>query len=531
MIISSLVFSITVSLQIKGQIEQEYDLVKLNALVPHGPINITSDTDFVLVYDFPGEGSAAVPYLIDNLNITTTDVYGINIEGVTKFFKITNCFVKAQTPINIDGVSVSSTLIQGNSLISTNHLTSCFNLINCYNFNLIDNSLYGPATAGILADTCFNLWIEESYFTGFYNSIETIDCMWVDVYSNFFEGNDGDQYVGTENLEFYNNTWYNNNYGLYLGDCTDGNVTGNYFFENTYFAVTTYMVLGCRVYNNWFVDNNLLDKSQVKQELSSTGWSYNGIGNFWSDYSGSGYYWIEGDNYDYYPIFDTDNDGLNEYDEVFVYLTDRYNPDSDGDLMPDGFEVDNGLNPLLDDASEDPDNDDLTNLNEYYFGTLAQDEDTDDDLIFDGYEVIHSLNPLFDDSWLDLDGDGLTNLQEYQLGTKANNDDSDNDGMNDYWEDDNGLDPLINDAWDDPDNDLLNNFLEYIYGCDPFSNDTDGDSHIDSWEVAHGTNPNDSSDYPDEIFETVTEESPFNFVYVVLSLIALSGLFIFKRRR
>ncbi|MCE7749418.1 MAG: LPXTG cell wall anchor domain-containing protein [Candidatus Heimdallarchaeota archaeon] len=63
------------------------------------------------------------------------------------------------------------------------------------------------------------------------------------------------------------------------------------------------------------------------------------------------------------------------------------------------------------------------------------------------------------------------------------------------------------------------------------TNKTDGDSHIDSWEVAQGTNPNDSSDYPDEIFETNTEKSPIDFVYVVLSLITLSGLFIFKRRK
>ncbi|MFA6304232.1 MAG: hypothetical protein WCV73_03900 [Patescibacteria group bacterium] len=42
---------------------------------------------------------------------------------------------------------------------------------------------------------------------------------------------------------------------------------------------------------------------------------------------------------------DTDSDGLNDYDELYVYKTSPYIPDSDSDGNTDGAEVKNGTNP------------------------------------------------------------------------------------------------------------------------------------------------------------------------------------------
>ena len=102
---------------------------------------------------------------------------------------------------------------------------------------------------------------------------------------------------------------------------------------------------------------------------------------------------------------DTDGDGLNDYDEIFVRRTDSRNSDTDGDGIPDGEETVRGLNPL--------------------------DVDSDDDGMPDGWEAENGLDPCADDALSDLDGDGLPNVWEYRNGTRANVPDTDGDGLSD----------------------------------------------------------------------------------------------------
>lgn len=45
---------------------------------------------------------------------------------------------------------------------------------------------------------------------------------------------------------------------------------------------------------------------------------------------------------------DTDGDDLSDYEEIFIIGTDPLNPDTDGDTHPDGGEIANGYNPLGD---------------------------------------------------------------------------------------------------------------------------------------------------------------------------------------
>lgn len=69
--------------------------------------------------------------------------------------------------------------------------------------------------------------------------------------------------------------------------------------------------------------------------------------------------------------------------------------DSDGDLLPDDWEIANGLNPNdATDAILDSDGDGLTNLQERYYGTLPGTIDSDGDGFSDGEEAVLGSDPM-----------------------------------------------------------------------------------------------------------------------------------------
>jgi hypothetical protein len=79
-------------------------------------------------------------------------------------------------------------------------------------------------------------------------------------------------------------------------------------------------------------------------------------------------------------VVDSDADGVPDNQDAFPYDPDESldtdgdgegnnaDTDDDNDGMPDTWELEFGLNPLEDDAADDPDGDDISNINEYNLG-------------------------------------------------------------------------------------------------------------------------------------------------------------------
>jgi len=117
--------------------------------------------------------------------------------------------------------------------------------------------------------------------------------------------------------------------------------------------------------------------------------------------------------------------------------------DADGDGMTDEYESVLGLDPNdPDDALEDPDGDNLNNLQEFELGTDPFSDDTDGDGLKDGREV--ELGTLAFDP--DTDGDGLDDGQELARGSNPFAGDTDLDGLGDGDEVAIGSDPLTANA-------------------------------------------------------------------------------------
>lgn len=140
---------------------------------------------------------------------------------------------------------------------------------------------------------------------------------------------------------------------------------------------------------------------------------------------------------------DPDSDGLTNYQEIIVRLTNPNVSDSDNDGVNDGQEVADATNPLV--------------------------ADTDADGLTDGEEKTRNTNPLAKDT----DGDGLSDWEE-EIRSKTNPLLADTDGDS------------ISDALEDTDNDGISNLREVTeLKTDPLLVDTDADGLSDTYELIY----------------------------------------------
>ncbi len=252
----------------------------------------------------------------------------------------------------------------------------------------------------------------------------------------------------------------------------------------------------------------------------------------------------------------TDGDGLSDGAEVLKYGTNPLNPDTDGDLLIDGHNVTGwsevswsyvkkysdvyaklnrtwegamigersmGTDPRIRDTDGDgvPDGYEVQNLSrmgvsEYIWGAILHARDYDGDGIPDGYELrmaywvyVHNktawragryLNPANrSDAELDFDNDTLSNIEEYRRDPQG---DFDGGGTPDIYDNDDDNDSILTsvevqyhlnpydplDALGDLDHDGLSNLFEYLHGLNMQAADTDHDGIVDGAELSYWEN-------------------------------------------
>ncbi len=177
-----------------------------------------------------------------------------------------------------------------------------------------------------------------------------------------------------------------------------------------------------------------------------------------------------------------DADGLTDTYERTTTGTDPLDRDSDSGLT-DADEADDGVL----DGNEDLEGDGVANFYEQFYGADPFDSDTDGDGLPDAYEIRVTTTRPDDvdtdgdgvtDPDADLDGDGLANSRELELGTDPLSADDDRDRLNDSAE----LAFGTNLSDPDTDGDGLLDGVEVRLGTDPLSPDSDGDGVPDDEE-------------------------------------------------
>mgnify|MGYP000335992834 CR=1 FL=1 len=482
--------------------------------------------------------------LVNCFNIT---IRNLNLSSCTigaqfwysNFSKIENCIINNNVKYGIELRNTRGNIIANNN-ISSNHVGIYLSHTN--NTEIYNNTICFNRIENTSEERGISLW--ESYNNVIRNNIieNNYEGIWLKysdkntIVENIMRYNyDGIYMYEADSNYICNNTIHNNSNGIRIFYYSSANnITQNIIRYNSNY--------GIRIGDNTCSYNHIYLNNIINNDVEDQGDNNfnNTYGNYWFDYTGEDNngdwigdtpYVIDSDSIDYrplvypywiyiYPDADHDNDGLSNQQEQ-NYGTDPLNPDTDGDGMPDGWEIEHGLNATwAGDASMDADGDNLTNLGEYLNNTDPFDNDTDDDGLTDGIEVELGTDPISVDSdgdglpdgWevdygldpldgsdasVDSDGDGLTNLEEYRHGTDPTNADSDGDGLPDGWEVGYGLDPLDgSDASVDSDGDGLTNLEEYQHGTNPSNADSDGDGFSDGVEVENNTDPLDSSDYP-----------------------------------
>jgi hypothetical protein len=546
-------------------------------------INLTL-TDGIIInntniasYSSDGTGAVDDPYIIDNLNINTTDGNAVHFYYVTSYFVLRDSNIKGSNyGVYVDGglsggVTITNCTIEGNFAIggaNAHYMTIYNNTLKTEGgghftrgTNYTNNVVYSTGD-GFMSISQYDVIVKDNVFYG-NNSEFQISNIANSIIENNILYNGGFNVEISSISDLLNNSFENNivngrPFGL-LVNLTDTVVTGDqygqiYIANSTNIEIEGYsfdnVYVGLQVFNS---TNISISNVNITGRHGLTAETVDGLSvencNFYGEYYG-----IQAE--------EIDNDFIiqNNYLEGFRYAIELY--------MSDNVKIRN--NTIIDAQNTGIYLDEGSDL-EIMFNIITC------NIVDEGYQNCISLSDLetasiyynvfiglgneeaylvyassitsavwYNDSleignyysnwngsgsyaiegdggytdiypFIDIDEDTLNESMEVLVyHTDPFSNDSDNDGLTDNEE----IDIYLTDPIDeDSDNDGLNDGEEVlVYLTDPLNNDTDSDGFSDGEEIAEGTDPLDENDFPVIVNE-------FGTVSLVILIATLFPLF------
>jgi parallel beta-helix repeat protein len=236
----------------------------------------------------------------------TSNVVSIRADNVT----VQGFTIMKSGPIHYGGILVESSYlgssIINNKIIENFYGISLFSGNNEVYGNLISNNAYGIRFVSCSSNIVSDNTIISSNYDGIYLLTSFNNFISYNVIlSNNLAG--VSLYDSKGNVIYGNNVSSNLLYGISLYSSSDNIISANTIENNPSSGIS----LASKSNNNIFCHNNFNNKVQVWSEDSTNFWSFDGEGNYWSNYSGKDLdrdgigdtpYVIDGTNVDSSPL-------------------------------------------------------------------------------------------------------------------------------------------------------------------------------------------------------------------------------------
>ncbi|MBD3353487.1 MAG: hypothetical protein GF364_18535 [Candidatus Lokiarchaeota archaeon] len=381
-------------------------------------------------FDLSSLGNVLIKYydlsIFADINLTTENnfcgdreyILLLNEENYTKTYDFKDAEVAGVAMHNCTGLRV-------NNLNTSNYLG--MSIISCEDV-IVDNLTASNVREEIRIHNCKNSTIDHSYF---YNnlSISNIQQVKIDISHNStinntsFQSTTYNSYSRAIFISQSNNFTITNctidiaNNGVYAYSSDGGLIKNNTFYCNIAVDLTAWCDYNKVTYNEflkWYL-YSFNEKIHVATDLDRTvgnNWNRNhwSLNNESEDTNGNGFaddpyllypeYPTPNNITDYEPIFiDDDDEGLDNFQEIYWFNTDPRNPDSDGDGLSDYEEIREGIFGFYTDPNDvDSDDDGIDDEEEVKLGvdnyqTNPNLWDTDNDLFSDYQEVLFGTDP------------------------------------------------------------------------------------------------------------------------------------------